>query len=65
MDRLAELVYKQGIKEQIKKELESRYSKRIDYLVGANNELARELNQCETDLIKYRTIADKRLLGTK
>ena len=62
MDRLAELVYKQGIREQIKKELESRYSKRIDYLVGANNELARELNQCETDLIKYRTIADKRLL---
>jgi hypothetical protein len=32
-------VYIHALKKQIEKEVESRYSKRIDYLVGANNEL--------------------------
>ena len=50
------------IRDSIRKELELKYSKRIDYLVGANNELARELNQCETDLLKYKLIADKKLI---
>tara|TARA_Y100000817_G_C16853462_1_gene543023 strand:- start:1599 stop:1787 length:189 start_codon:yes stop_codon:yes gene_type:complete len=62
MDKLAELVYKYSVREHIRKELELKYSKRIDYLVGANNELARELNQCETDLLKYKLIADKKLI---
>ena len=62
MDKLAELVYKNSVREHIRKELELKYSKRIDYLVGANNELARELNQCETDLLKYKLIADKKLI---
>ena len=49
--QLATLVYIRALKEQIEKEVESRYSKRIDYLVGANNELMNELEQCESELI--------------
>ena len=45
--QLAVLVYVQAMKKQIEKEVESRYSKRIDYLVGANNELMKELEQWE------------------
>ena len=48
---LAELVYNKAIKEEIRKEIEerikSKYEKRIEYLVGANNELMRELEQWE------------------
>ena len=33
------------------KEIESRYSKRIEYLVNANNELMNELEQCESEII--------------
>ena len=40
---LAELVYVKAIKEQVA----HKYLKRIDYLVGANNELMRELEQWE------------------
>jgi len=40
---LAELVYVKAIKEQVA----SKYLKRIDYLVGANNELMSELEQYE------------------
>ena len=46
-DPLAELVYIKSIKEQIEERLTSKYLKRIDYLVGANNELMRELEQWE------------------
>ena len=46
-DPLAELVYIKAIKEQIEKSVASKYLKRIDYLVGANNELMRELEQWE------------------
>ena len=44
---LAELVYNKAIREQIEKDIKSKYLKRIDYLVGANNELMRELEQYE------------------
>jgi hypothetical protein len=48
---LAELVYNKAIREEIRKEIEerikSKYLKRIDYLVGANNELMKELEQYE------------------
>ena len=44
-DPLAELVYIKAIKEQIEERLTSKYLKRIDYLVGANNELMKELEQ--------------------
>ena len=43
--RLAELVYEFTLRKQIEEEMKSKYSKRIEYLVGANNELARELEQ--------------------
>jgi len=50
-NHLAALVYIKAIKEQIEKEVKSKYKaeylKRIDYLVGANNELMKELEQWE------------------
>ena len=45
--QLATLVYILAMRKEIEKEVESRYSKRIDYLVGANNELMKELEQWE------------------
>ena len=44
---LAELVYNKAIREDIEKRVASKYLKRIDYLVGANNELMKELEQYE------------------
>ena len=45
--QLAVSVYVLALKKQIEEEVKSRYSKRIDYLVGANNELMNELEQWE------------------
>ena len=45
--QLATLVYVLAMRKQIEKEVEFRYSKRIEYLVGANNELMNELEQWE------------------
>jgi len=45
--QLATSVYIHALKKQIEKEVESRYTKRINYLVGANNELMKELEQWE------------------
>ena len=42
---LAEAVYYSAIK----KEIESKYLKRIDYLVNANNELMHKLEECEEE----------------
>jgi len=47
MKPLAELVYNKAIREQIEKRITIKYSKRIDHLVGANNELMKELEQWE------------------
>ena len=44
---LAELVYNKAIREDIEKKITAKYEKRIDYLVGANNELMKELEQYE------------------
>ena len=44
---LAELVYNKAIREQIMDHYKSKYEKRINYLVGANNELMKELEQYE------------------
>ena len=49
--QLASLVYIHAMRKEIEKEVESRYSKRIEYLVGANNELMNELEQCESEII--------------
>ena len=50
-NHLAALVYIKAIKEQIEKEVESKfkakYLKRIEHLVGAHNELMKELEQWE------------------
>ncbi len=43
--QLAVLVYVHALKKQ----MEAKYSKRIEYLVNANNELMDELEQCEKE----------------
>ena len=45
--QLATLVYIHAMEKQIE-EVKSKYEKRIEYLVGANNELMNELEQYET-----------------
>jgi len=60
---LAVSIYVSAMKKQIEEEFESKYSKRINYLVGANNELARELKKCEEDRIKMASIADNIVLS--
>ena len=49
--QLATLVYVSAMKKQIEEEVEAKYSKRIEYLVNANNELMYELEQCESELV--------------
>ena len=44
---LAELCYNKALKENIEKEISAKYEKRINYLVGCNNELMKELEQYE------------------
>ena len=45
--RLAALVYDKALREQIEERVNSKYIKRIEHLVGANNELMKELEQYE------------------
>jgi hypothetical protein len=47
MNNLATLVYDKGMKKEIEDSIRSKYEKRIEYLVGANNELMRELERYE------------------
>ena len=49
--QLATLVYVSAMKKQIEEEVEFKYLKRIEHLVGANNELMYELEQCESELV--------------
>ena len=60
--KLAELVYEKGAREEIEKEISSRYEKRIDYLIGANNELFHELERCEEEKKTFAAIADNVIL---
>ena len=46
--RLAALVYDKALRKQIGERVKSKYIKRIEYLVGANNELMKKLEQYET-----------------
>ena len=48
---LATLVYAKALRKQIEERVEAKYSKRIEYLVNANNELMYELEQRELELI--------------
>ena len=61
--RLAALVYEKGLRAQIKEEIESKYEKRIEYLIGANNELFHKLEQCEKEKERFASIADNILLN--
>ena len=47
--QLAVSVYVLALRKQIEEEVESKYSKRIDYLVNVNNELMDNLEQCEKE----------------
>ena len=51
---LAELVYNKAIREEIEERVASKYLKRIDYLVNANNELMKELEQYERVSMKEK-----------
>ena len=62
---LAALVYEKGMKKKIKEEMRSKYEKRIDYLIGANNELHHELKRCEEEKRRYASIADNIILNNK
>ena len=44
---LAQLVYEKGLRAQIEEYYKAKYQQRINYLVGANNELMKELEQWE------------------
>ena len=48
---LATVLYIHEMRKQIEEEVKSKYLKRIDYLVGANNELIKELEQCESEIV--------------
>ena len=47
INNLASLVYNKGLREQIKEYWKEKYEQRIDYLVGANDELMNQLEQYE------------------
>ena len=42
--------HEDALRKQIEEEVQTKYLKRIDYLVGANNELMRELKLYEQEL---------------
>ena len=44
---LARLVYDKGLATKLKEHYKAKYQQRINYLVGANNELMQELEQWE------------------
>ena len=57
--RLAALVYEKALRAQIKEEIKSKYEKRIEYLIGANNELMKELEMFEGEII---TVSKEKIL---
>ena len=56
---LAALVYDIGLRKQIEERVKSKYLKRIDYLVEANNELMSALEICESEIITVEKNYDK------
>ena len=58
--QLAVSVYVHAMKKQIEEEVKSKYLKRIEYLVNANNELMNELEQCELECYGRGGEYDKR-----
>ena len=59
---LAVSLYVLSMRKQIEEEFESKYSKRINYLVGVNNELAHDLKTCEEQCTKLARITDNIVL---
>ena len=47
--------HEEMLKQKIEEEIHAKYNKRIDYLVGANNELMRELIELEKQQFKVET----------
>ena len=60
---LAALVYDIGLRKQVEELVKSKYLKRIDYLVEANNELMNELEMCESEIITVEKNYDKEKEG--
>jgi hypothetical protein len=60
---LAALVYDIGLRKQVEELVKSKYLKRIDYLVEANNELMNELEMCESEIINVEKNYDKEREG--
>jgi hypothetical protein len=60
--RLATLLYEVALRQQIEKDVKSKYIKRIDHLVGANNELAHKLERCEKERAGLALVADSILI---
>ena len=59
-EALAVSVYILAMKKQIEEEVKSKYLKRIEYLVGANNELMNKLEECEKECYGRGGEYDKR-----
>ena len=57
--RLAALVYDKALRKQIEERVKSKYIKRIEHLVGANNELMKELEFWEKEVI---TVSKEKIL---
>ncbi len=53
---LAELCYNKALREEIEERVTAKYLKRIDYLVEANNELMKELEQCESEVFTIKKV---------
>jgi hypothetical protein len=49
--QLGESVYVHSLRKEIEEEVHSKYWKRINYLVAANNELMKELERCESEIV--------------
>ena len=60
--RLATLLYEVALRQQIEEDVKLKYLKRIDHLVGANNELLHKLEHCEKEKAGYASIADSILV---
>ena len=61
--RLATVLYEVALRQQIEEDVKSKYLKRIDHLVGANNELLHKLERCEKERAGYASMADSILMG--
>ena len=62
---LATLCYVAAMRKQIEKEQREKYLKRIDYLVGANNELMAALEVCESAAMIGVAVEKKREVRKK